>query len=321
MRVITMTTNNALVGVAKSLAKMLSDRSKQRLQRILLAPEEVIIRPEYFPSAIGLHDEHSADLRYASQPKTSNILSKSAPDLSECISILRNEKIEKLRNAAYLENELLPLLGLNNENFREFPRHLAPCSGHGLKIWQYPNQLAHYLASLADKEIRSYLEIGVRHGGTFILTVEYLSRFSEMEAAVGVDIESTPSFVEYAEQMANVTYVVDSSTSAAVKAVIESRKWDLALIDGDHTFGGCLRDFTLIRNHAKCIALHDIISDSCPGVRAVWRLVSNVVPNDRIKVYVDQYEDVFERTNQNFLGIGLIDFGSRMTGRFQAGST
>jgi hypothetical protein len=169
--------NKALVGVAKSLAGMLSDRSKHGLQRILLAPEEVIVRPEHFPGAIGLGDEQSVGLRYTSEPASSNILPKSAPDLSECINILRNENIKKLRSAAYLENELLPLLGLNNENFHEFPHSLAPCSGHGLKIWQYPNQLAHYLSSLADKDIRSYLEIGVRHGGTFILTVEYLSRF------------------------------------------------------------------------------------------------------------------------------------------------
>jgi hypothetical protein len=100
-----------------------------------------------------------------------------------------------------------------------------------------------------------------------------------------------------------------------VKAVIEGRKWDLALIDGDHTFMGCLRDFTLVRNHAKRVALHDIISDSCPGVGGVWQLVSNVVPSEWISVYVDQYEDVFERTSQNFLGIGLIDFESRPIGR------
>jgi hypothetical protein len=135
---------------------------------------------------------------------------------------------------------------------------------------------------------------------------------------VGVDIERNSSFVEYAEQMANVSYVVDSSASAAVKAVIETRKWDLALIDGDHTFRGCLQDFTFVRNHAKRIALHDIISDSCPGVRGVWQLVSNVVPSELISIYVDQYEDVFERTNQNFLGIGLIDFEAR--GRWLAGT-
>jgi hypothetical protein len=118
--------------------------------------------------------------------------------------------------------------------------------------------------------------------------------------------------------MPNVSYVVDSSASAAVKALIETRTWDLVLIDGDHSFRGCLQDFISVRNYAKRIALHDIISDSCPGVRGVWQLVSNVVPGEWISVYVDQYKDVFERTNQNFLGIGLIDFEAR--GRWSAGT-
>jgi hypothetical protein len=30
---------------------------------------------------------------------------------------------------------------------------------------------------LASHRVENYLEIGVRHGGTFVITVEYLSRF------------------------------------------------------------------------------------------------------------------------------------------------
>src|SRR4051812_34363485 len=68
-------------------------------------------------------------------------------------------------------------LGLNDEGIEELPAHLHPWCGQGLRIWQYPNQFSRYLAALAGRRIASYLEIGVRHGGTFVATVEVLGRF------------------------------------------------------------------------------------------------------------------------------------------------
>jgi precorrin-6B methylase 2 len=55
--------------------------------------------------------------------------------------------------------------------------------------WQYPNQFSKYLAELAAHPVDRYLEIGVRHGGTFVITVEYLSRFHPVREAIAVDLE------------------------------------------------------------------------------------------------------------------------------------
>ncbi len=49
----------------------------------------------------------------------------------------------------YLEHTLIPALGLNDEILHEQPRELSASYGKGLHIWQYPNQLAAYLAWLA----------------------------------------------------------------------------------------------------------------------------------------------------------------------------
>src|SRR5438045_1902366 len=85
---------------------------------------------------------------------------------------LITEKDEKyLEDARLLETDLLPQLGLNNERLNEFPVALYEHTGNGLLYWQYPNQFSKYLVHLSKYKIESYFEIGVRHGGTFIITV------------------------------------------------------------------------------------------------------------------------------------------------------
>jgi cephalosporin hydroxylase len=168
--------------------------------------------------------------------------------------------------------------------------------------------LARYLAGLAAKNIKSYMELGVRHGGTFILTVEYLSRFGNLESAVAVDLVETTNLRSYSSTTPNVTYIIDSSASERVKQAIESRKWDLVLIDGDHSFLGCLYNYIAVRNNARLVVLHDIVNDSCPGVQSVWQLACNVLPDHLITVYADQYLEVYNRTGRHYLGIGRIDF-------------
>jgi cephalosporin hydroxylase len=298
----------ALIRTARLMTRLVPTSSKRRIKRLLQDPDEFLLRPEHFPGAIGLSNEPSVGLKYVDGRSPIHPGSQPHPDVAGCVQMIRNASLHELKNPEFLEHELLPRLGLNNENFDEFPAHLSKYSGYGLKIWQYPTQLARYLADLATKRIGSYMELGVRHGGTFILTVEYLSRFGKLESAVAVDLVESPNLRSYAEGTPSVTYIVDSSTSERVKATIECRKWDLVLIDGDHTFLGCLHDYIAARNNARLVVLHDIVSDSCPGVQGVWQLASNMVPKQLVSVYTDQYCEVFNRTGRHFLGIGLIDF-------------
>jgi hypothetical protein len=49
--------------------------------------------------------------------------------------------------------------------------------------------------------------------------------------------------------------------------------FDLVLIDGDHSEEGCRGDFELVRDRARIIAFHDIVSVDVPGVQKVWKEV------------------------------------------------
>ncbi|MGO9788260.1 MAG: class I SAM-dependent methyltransferase [Solirubrobacteraceae bacterium] len=189
----------------------------------------------------------------------------------------------------------------------EMPAELAPYCGQGLRHWQYPKQFAPYLTYLAGCPIRTYLEVGCRHGGTFVITVEYLSRFRNVEKAVAVDILNAPGLVKYASERAGARFVCADSQSRVFSRLIErDGPFDLALIDGDHSEEGCQRDLDVIRPHAKIVVLHDIVSTICPGVPAVWeRFKSEHAQTWRFHEFVDQYDEVMSRMGAPYMGIGV----------------
>lgn len=100
------------------------------------------------------------------------------------LSLIRECDIDQLKSVQYVENLMLKL-GLNSENLEEQPSIVKENTG-GLKIWQYPNQFSKYLTFLGTFDIKSYIEIGCRWGGTFILTVEYLKRLNDIEEALSL---------------------------------------------------------------------------------------------------------------------------------------
>jgi Methyltransferase domain len=229
----------------------------------------------------------------------------------ERVELIRRAPLAALTDAGYLERELLPALGLNDESPELFPENLSPHSGQGLRSWQYPVQFSRYLVLLSRYDIRSYVEIGVRHGGTFVLTCEYLSRFGRLERALAVDLLRARSIDEYADSLApsplKVTQVqCDTSRRACRRELRSHGTFDLAFIDGDHSFAGCWSDFTALRGRAGIIALHDIVSDASPDVPRVWQRIRREY-GDRYELHEfdEQYRAVSERTGERYLGIGV----------------
>lgn len=229
--------------------------------------------------------------------------------LDRALAELRHTPLSHLKDVTYLEHVLLPKLGLNDEVLREFPEHLYPWCGTGLRSWQYPCQFARYLVYMSVRSIRNYAEIGVRYGGTFIITVEYLRRFNAISLAYAVDIEPAPILLAYAARHPEVVYDVRSSRSDETVCRLQERQWDLVMIDGDHSRDGCWSDYEHVHRNARLIALHDICSDSCPGVVDVWQDIRTATPKEHLTEFVDQYEEVADRTHGRFLGIGVVDFG------------
>jgi len=227
-------------------------------------------------------------------------------DLS-VLSIIDESDSKILSDPLFLECHILPALGFNNENMHEFPQELYPFCGKGLLHWQYPNQFGRYLSLLSKLKPESYLEIGVRHGGTFIITLEYLKKFIAVKNAIAIDIAYPPSIVMYKEKNSVVTfYQMNSQLDSFTKLLSKEKNIDLVFIDGNHEEWACMNDFNNVKDVANMIALHDIASDVCPGVKNSWVFIKNNYSSQYLFFeFTDQYESVKAKTGQSFFGIGL----------------
>lgn len=222
----------------------------------------------------------------------------------ERINLIKNSSKRELENVDYLEN-LIISLGFNTEILREQPE-VVQKNGGGLLIWQYPNQFSKYLLLLKTLKIRSYIEIGCRWGGTFVLTNEYLKMFNNIDKSVAVDIIDSP-VVEYCIKNPNTRFLKIDSHSTEFQAYIRDNFFDLIFIDGDHSYTGVKNDYEVCKNSGNIFVFHDIFNDVCPGVVQFWKELKDTEKDTfNFFEFTEQYPEVFSRTGQNFLGIGVM---------------
>jgi hypothetical protein len=222
------------------------------------------------------------------------------------IALIREKSPEYLARPGNLER-LIADLGLNDEGLSEFPEELVPHCGSGLRIWQFPVQFGPYLARVAALSVRSYLEIGIRHGGSFVATVEILDRFFPLDRAVGVDVIPCPAMADYCRMNPRAEFARVNTQTAEFEALVERlRPIDLVFIDSHHEELQCRREFASVRDAANMIAFHDIANVGCPGVGRVWDEVK-ALPGFECFELIEQYHGTGP-----YMGIGLAVKSERL---------
>jgi hypothetical protein len=220
-------------------------------------------------------------------------------------------------DASFLENEFIPFLGLNDEQLHEQPTELSASFGKGLHIWQYPSQLAGYLVWLARNVagVTSYMEVGCRWGGMFILISEWIQKNgAQLHSVTAVDpIKPTPFIETYFDLLQDrscsggspiqATYLCDFSTSAMTRQAVGSIRPDFVFIDGDHKLKGALADHMMVRDYAEIIVHHDVCSEACPDTTSLWDTLKKLERHEFESFeFVNQYPSV----KGDFLGIGAM---------------
>lgn len=208
--------------------------------------------------------------------------------------------------------EILPTFGMNDESTDEIPEIFKPYFGWGIKFWQYPNQFSKLLTFLKEKEIDSYLELGVRWGGTFVLMNEFLMKYNPILEAHAVDIIPASEILhtyqtKYKKQ--RFWYHTMESTSPYFFVNLEGgdnltiqKKIDLVFIDACHAYSCVMRDYyTALMLGPKYIMFHDIVNVYTRGAKIAWQQIKK--NHKKTYEFVDQYEGM----NGKFLGIGLVE--------------
>ena len=240
--------------------------------------------------------------------RTLNALHALPIDLAR-IELIRETTAADLARPEVIEH-LLCQLGLNDEALDEFPRALHPYCGQGLRMWQYPSQFGRYVAQLASLGVRSYVELGVRHGGSFVATVEILERFRPLDYAVAVDLIACPSMAEYAEINPRIEFCRVNTQGAEFAPLLQRLcPIDLVFIDSHHEERQCRQEVAAVREVANMFALHDISNVGCPGVAAVWEEVK-ACGDYACFEYTDQYDGMGP-----YMGIGLAVKNERFVRR------
>lgn len=233
-------------------------------------------------------------------------------DFESGYRLIMETPLDRLLDPGFLEHELLIQLGLNDEYLAEQPLSLKDRlgKGYGWRIWQYPNQFARYVRYVAERAptIDRYIEIGVRHGGTFALTTTLLKRLNpNFDLAVAVDLESRPPLIAEMKTRLPVLYIKGDSRSPAFAEWLADKRFDLALIDGDHSYDGVFNDFQLMRERSRILVFHDVNSKACPGVVQFWKALRAFwsMPGFEIAEFLESYDDV--PGVGPFLGIGVVE--------------
>jgi hypothetical protein len=233
------------------------------------------------------------------------------------VSAIRSLTLQQCADVAMLEHELIPALGLNDENLQEQPPELSPFFGRDLHIWQYPCQLAPYLVWLSENaaSVTTYMEIGCRWGGTFVLVSEWLRKIgADLKCLCAIDpIEPTPFIEEYFKMLREEAsagasaieplYLRALSTSDEARQVVERIRPDFVFIDGDHTLEGALSDHMLVRDNAEIIVHHDVYSTVCPGTTQLWAALKTL---ERYEFEAVEFVAQYDSVPSNYLGIGAL---------------
>ena len=190
-------------------------------------------------------------------------------DISETIEFIKQGNLKKFDYNDLVN--VIPTFGLNDEILHEQPISLQSFYGKGIKIWQYPNQFARLIMWLNDIRVNSYVEIGCRWGGTFIIISQILKLNNDNIKLYACDFIDQSEILREYSQHVNFNYLqINSRCEEFINSV--RNNCDMVFIDGDHTYEGCKYDFDLFKDNinTKYIIFHDIDNVSCPGVSKIW---------------------------------------------------
>ncbi len=182
--------------------------------------------------------------------------------------------------------------------------------GSGTHYMQNPKEIVELIFFLKKyekkykKKLSSFLEVGFAAG----INNSFLNKFFSFKKIVAVDYVA-PAGINKETFFANLRFknltliCGDSTNKDTVKKASILGPYDFIFIDGGHSYDTVKKDFqnySKILNQNGLIAMHDIYSNTVPGVTKYWKEIKN-----NFKKQYNFFE--FYDPKQEFkYGIGII---------------
>lgn len=164
---------------------------------------------------------------------------------------------------------------------------LPPRARAGRGWSQRPRELAAFLELLVAEGVRTYLEVGARHGDTFAAVADVLPPGATLVAidlpgawwGTADSLAALEASAAYARARGHrVQVLVGDSTDAGVVAAARAyAPFDAVLLDGDHREAGVRSDWRHYGPMGRLVAFHDIApteDNAAIAVPVVWAEVA-----------------------------------------------
>ncbi len=187
------------------------------------------------------------------------------------LTAIATEPLDGLRNIDRVE-KIIAGIGLAYDGRGLYGRDSRHMNFFGPGLWQIPRQLAEALCLLSTLGLRTALEIGTYQGWTASVLAAYLCRFEKNFELTTIDpVEHFAAYRLLRERLP-IEYL-----SGETAEKVAGRSFDFCLIDGDHSYASCARDYELCGQFARVCMFHDI-NDQFVGSENVprfWQELKN----------------------------------------------
>ncbi len=180
-------------------------------------------------------------------------------------------------------------------------RGLAPFSDYmnsvDYGIIQIPTEFADYLMMAGASRPSTAIEIGVFRGATAYIAAAYFYRLNKNHQYVAVDVIDDYTDFDYFKDLLPIT-----KAAPCTSGEFAGERFDVAFIDGDHSYDGSRTDWLNVGRSSGFVAFHDIngaeYDSQNGGIRRTW---------SELKLEYRATRSIMEISHcSNWMGIGLI---------------
>jgi hypothetical protein len=221
--------------------------------------------------------------------------------LITALQMIDNASLEELTDGVFVAN-VIRLAGLVFDDRFFYGDDNRFMNAQHAGLWQMPDQLSRCLIFLSQFAITSVAEIGTWCGWTLAITVKYLQRFNSALYAIAIDSMPQPATFDIIKAHLPISYKQGTCRG------MDGHKYDLVLIDADHSYKECAADYHTLGRAASICVFHDIADDDVigyvPNEGGVARLWREIADDATDKYLTREFTD--HPGSKGVMGIGVV---------------